>query len=122
MAVVGGATGYGLGQSGGSGITGVIAGGMANPSRGFNVRGAIVAGATGWFGGAEGSVFGGTFMGAIEGGLNAASTRNPNGWNAFAGPALKGLRGGLVGVLASKGAEALVDAANSEFGSCGCGK
>jgi RHS repeat-associated protein len=122
LAVIGGVVGYGLGSAGGAGVTGVISSGLANPKNGMNARAGVIGGALGYFGGAEGSVTAGAITGAIEGALNAGSVYNPNGWNALAGPALRGLRNGLAGTLASKAAEAMVDEFNSEFGDCGCEK
>ena len=61
-------------------------------------------------------------MGAYEGGANAPRAYNPTGWNAVAGPALRGLAGGAAGYAASEAAAAAVDAINSRFGDCACEK
>jgi RHS repeat-associated protein len=122
MAVVGGLAGYAFGDAGGAALTGGIGGGLSRPSQGFSVRGAMVGAATGGLAGVEGSVLAGGVGGAYEGILGASAARNPNGWNAVAGPALRGLGAGFAGAAASAFAGAVVDAANANYGSCGCGK
>jgi hypothetical protein len=71
--------------------------------------------------GTEGGAIAAGTMGFYEGTLNASRSYNPTGWNAVAGPALRGIGGGVVGWAAGQLAASLVDVVNSEFGDCGCG-
>lgn len=122
MTVVGGISGYALGEAGGSAATGFAAAGFAQGGGQFSPRAAAIGAATGGLAGAESSALVAGTMGAIEGGANAPRAFNPTGWNAVAGPALRGVAGGVVGYGASSLAENAVDAFNSKFGDCGCGQ
>ncbi|MCL1633706.1 RHS repeat-associated core domain-containing protein [Luteimonas sp. SX5] len=122
MTVVGGISGYALGDAGGSAATGGVAAGFSPGGGKFSPRAAAIGAATGGLAGAESSALVAGSMGAIEGAANAPRAINPTGWNAVAGPALRGVAGGAVGYGASELAESAVDAFNSRFGDCSCEK
>ena len=71
----------------------------------------------------SGGLTGGVIGGAYEGFLGPQGRFvNPNGWNAVAGPVLRGIRGGVASSIVSTAAAWVIDQANAKFGDCGCGK
>lgn len=127
-AVAGGATyaasaaGDAAGQTVGGAVGGFASGAVAGGSLGAGLAGAVGGGIAGLDGG---GFTGGVAGGAYEG-LGGPATRmgriNPNGWNAVAGPVLRGIRGGAISSGASMATSWLIDQANSKLGDCSCGK
>lgn len=119
--VVAGAVTYGGGETAGGTAAGAVQGFGATRS----VGGALAGAAGGLISGADGGTVGGLVGGAYQSVLGPASrmgSLNPNGWNAVAGPVMRGAWGGLVSGLTTAGTKAAIDFANSKFGDCTCGK
>ncbi len=119
-AALGGVVGYAFGSNevGAGAVVGGISAGYSTGT----VRGALVGTFAGGLGGVESASLAAGTMGAYEGVANARRAINPTGWNAVAGPALKGIRSGVVGWAASEASEQIVDFVNEQWGDCGCGK
>ena len=119
--VVAGAVTYGGGETAGGTAAGAVQGFGATRS----VGGALAGAAGGLIAGADGGTVGGVVGGAYQSVLGPASRMgrlNPNGWNAIAGPVMRGAWGGLVSGLTTAGTKAAIDFANSKLGDCTCGK
>lgn len=119
--VVAGAVTYGGGETAGGTAPRAVQGFGASRS----VGGALAGAAGGLIAGADGGTFGGVVGGAYQSVLGPASrmgSLNPNGWNAVAGPVMRGGWGGLVSGLTTAGTKAAIDFANRKFGDCTCGK
>jgi len=119
--VVAGAVTYAGGETSGGTVAGAVQGFAASRS----VGGALAGAAGGLIAGADGGTFGGVVGGAYQSVLGPPSRMgalNPNGWNAVAGPAIRGGLGGIVSGLVTAGTKAAIDLANSKLGDCSCGK
>ena len=119
-AVAGGASGYYGGPAASGAVVGALSAGFS--AKGFSSRAAVIGGVIGGATEAEGSALSGAVGGAYEGVFNAPRTYNPTGWNATAGPAVKGAAIGFAASVAGNFAGDIIDAINAADGSCGCGE
>jgi RHS repeat-associated protein len=118
---VAGAVTYVGGETAGGTVAGAVQGFGASRS----VHGTLAGAAGGLIAGADGGTVGGILGGAYQGVLEPTSRMgrlNPNGWNAVAGPVMRGAWGGLVTGLVTAGIKEAIDLANSNLGDCNCGK
>ena len=119
-AIAGGAGGYYGGPAMSGAVVGALSAGFS--AKGFSSGAAAIGGVIGAATEAEGSSLSGAVGGAYEGAINAPKTYNPTGWNATAGPALKGAAVGFAASVAGNFAGDIIDAINAADGGCDCEK
>lgn len=119
---VGAGVGYVYGTEAAAGVTGFIS--AATSGGGFAVVPGMVGGVTGYGAEAAGPPIAGAAGGFAESFMNQGPVRpsQRTSWGGGPGPIFKGGLFGFLSSLASKGAEALVDGFNDEFGDCTCEK